>query len=70
MTEKNQTPNIDSTIYKVPVAALKEYRDNPRVGNVPAIAESLKANGQFRPIVVWRETHDFTKTQSNNGKEE
>lgn len=59
MTEKNQTPNIDSTIYDVPVSALREYRNNPRVGNVPAIAESLKANGQFRPIVVWRETHEI-----------
>jgi site-specific DNA-methyltransferase (adenine-specific) len=55
----DNTPNIDDKIYEVPVKALREYRDNPRVGNVPAIAESLKLNGQFRPIVVWRETQEI-----------
>jgi len=49
----------DNTIHEVSVYNLKEYRDNPRVGNVAAIAESLKSNGQFRPIVVWKETGEI-----------
>ena len=31
---------------------LKMFHKNPNVGNVPAIAESLKENGQFKPIIV------------------
>lgn len=46
------SPQIDNTIYEVAVSELKEYPNNARVGNVPAIAESLKINGQYRPIVV------------------
>lgn len=40
----------------VDVAALKPYRDNPRRGDLDAIAASLEANGQFRPIVANRGT--------------
>ncbi len=36
----------------VPLTKLKEYPKNPRRGNVKAIAESLRRNGQFRPIVA------------------
>ena len=36
----------------VDVNELKEYPENPRVGNVEKIAESLETNGQYRPIVV------------------
>lgn len=35
---------------------LKYYYQNPRRGNVEKVAESLKANGQFKPIVVNRGT--------------
>jgi Domain of unknown function (DUF4417)/ParB-like nuclease domain len=35
---------------------LKYYHRNPRRGNVEKVAESLKANGQFKPIVVNRGT--------------
>lgn len=38
----------------VPVAELKMHRQNPNDGNVEAIAESLRENGQFRAIVVNR----------------
>lgn len=31
---------------------LKGYYQNPRIGNVDAIAESLEENGQYKPIVV------------------
>lgn len=40
----------------VPVADLKPFDGNPRRGNVDAIRESLAAHGQYRPIVVRRET--------------
>jgi ParB-like chromosome segregation protein Spo0J len=45
-------------IQDVPVETLHEYADNPRVGNVSAIAESLRVSGQFRPIVVRKETSE------------
>lgn len=31
---------------------LTQYHRNPRIGDVDTIAESLKTNGQYRPIVV------------------
>jgi ParB-like chromosome segregation protein Spo0J len=54
-----QTPNIDNTIYDAPVSALLEYPGNPRQGSIEAIAESLRINGQYRPIVVRRETREI-----------
>ena len=36
----------------VPINSLKPYPLNPRRGNLKAITESLKVNGQYRPIVV------------------
>lgn len=42
----------------VPIADLLPYRSNPRVGNVEMIAESLRVNGQYRPIVVNRRTRE------------
>lgn len=41
----------------VPLKGLKYYYQNPRRGNVEKVAESLKSNGQFKPIVVNRGTH-------------
>ncbi len=43
---------------KVPIAGLKLYGKNPRRGNVAAIAESLAAHGQYRPIVVRQGTNE------------
>lgn len=42
---------------KVPLRGLNYYHKNPRRGNVEKVAESLKANGQFKPIVVNVGTH-------------
>ncbi len=42
----------------VDVAELVPYRTNPRRGDVGRIAESLEANGQYRPIVVRRSTNE------------
>lgn len=39
-------------IETMPVGDLTAYHRNPRRGNVNAIAESLKARGQYKPIVV------------------
>ena len=36
----------------VAVDSLKEFTGNPRKGNVKELVESLKANGQYKPIVV------------------
>jgi DNA modification methylase len=40
----------------VPVGDLHTYPGNPNVGDIPAIARSLAALGQYRPIVVNRGT--------------
>lgn len=40
----------------VEIASLVEYPGNPRRGDVPAIAESIQANGFFRPLVAQRST--------------
>ena len=39
-----------------PVADLVLHPDNPRQGDVGAIAESLKAHGQYKPIIVQAST--------------
>lgn len=36
----------------VPLSDLRTYPHNPRQGDIDAIADSLVANGQYRPIVV------------------
>lgn len=36
---------------------LKEYPGNPRKGNIDSIVESLKANGQYKPIVIQESTN-------------
>ena len=40
----------------VPIDSLKPYPINPRRGNLRAIEESLRTNGQYRPIVVQETT--------------
>jgi hypothetical protein len=35
---------------------LREYPGNPRKGNIDKIAESLIANGQYKPIVIQKDT--------------
>lgn len=45
------------TVEQVPVVDLRNYHKNPRTGNVTRIAESLRVNGQYRPLVANRGTH-------------
>lgn len=40
-----------------PVADLRTYHRNPRQGDTTAIADSLRVNGQYKPVVVNRGTH-------------
>jgi DNA modification methylase len=42
--------------HTVSIADLRPLPNNPRRGDVEAIAESLRANGQYRPIVINRRT--------------
>lgn len=42
----------------LPVAAISPHPRNPRRGDIEAIKQSLKANGQFRPIVVNSRTNE------------
>jgi ParB-like chromosome segregation protein Spo0J len=50
------TPRITTDTETVPVDQLTPHPGNPRRGNVDAIAESLRAHGQYRPIVANRRT--------------
>lgn len=43
----------------VAIETLKEFQGNPRKGNVDALAASLKTNGQYKPIVVRKETQEI-----------
>lgn len=47
----------DLEVSDVKLRTLQHYKDNPRIGDTAAIAESLKTNGQFAPIVVNIGTH-------------
>ena len=55
----NNNPQIDNTIYDIQINELIEYPNNARIGNTTAISESLKTNGQYRPIVVRKETNEI-----------
>lgn len=50
------TPGIGKTLL-IQTADLNLHHKNPRRGDVDAIAGSLQAHGQFRPIVVNEGTH-------------
>lgn len=39
------------------ISELKEYPGNARRGNISVLVESLKINGQYRPIVVQKSTN-------------
>ena len=42
---------------KTPLTQLKEYPGNARIGDVDAIADSLKSTGQYKPVIVQESTH-------------
>lgn len=45
------------TLESVPTAGLRTFHKNPRQGNVAVLVNSLRVNGQYKPIVVNRGTH-------------
>ena len=47
---KPKTPITGTETFRLD--ELQKYYKNPRQGDINAIAESLKINGQYRPIVV------------------
>jgi ParB-like chromosome segregation protein Spo0J len=53
------TPITDLSIYEVVLTALVPLAKNPRKGDIKKIAESLKVNGQYRPLVVRKETREI-----------
>lgn len=44
------------TVVRVPIADLIPHPENPRVGDVDRIRESLRAHGQYKPVVVQTST--------------
>jgi len=48
--------NINVNAELVPIESIKPHPQNPRLGDVVAIAESLEVNGQYSPVVVWNDT--------------
>lgn len=48
---------IERETRTVPIARLKAWPGNPRAHNIPIIRESLKENGQYRPVLVQRRTN-------------
>lgn len=59
MTEQHPAPLRDLTVHQVPVDDLVVYPGNARRGDIDKIARSLKANGQYRPLIVRRETNEI-----------
>ena len=43
----------------VEIDSIRPFEANPRRGDVEAVAESLRVNGQYRPIVVNRPTGEI-----------
>jgi ParB-like chromosome segregation protein Spo0J len=41
---------------QIPIGSVRPHPENPRKGNVAVIAESLRINGQYKPILVHRPT--------------
>lgn len=51
---EHNTPGLDTGT--APITLLKEYPGNPRHGDLGRLMNSLKAHGQFRPVVANRRT--------------
>lgn len=50
---------LDAQIDQADIDSLLPYAKNPRIGDVGAIAQSLKTNGQYRPLVVRADTREI-----------
>ena len=58
---KAQNNETQLSLQRVPVGQLRFYERNPRRGDVGAIKESLRANGQYVPLVVNRRTMEILR---------
>ncbi|WP_433225815.1 ParB N-terminal domain-containing protein [Microtetraspora malaysiensis] len=47
---------LSGSVERVAISSLKNHPDNPRRGDLDVIAESLRENGQFAPLVVQAST--------------
>lgn len=47
----------DLTVHDTPVADLALLPGNPRQGDIGAVAESMRTNGVYQPIIINRGTH-------------
>ena len=56
-TKKLSDEIAPGTTVEIPIADLRTYKRNPRKGNVGAIAASLRAHTQYRPITANIGTH-------------
>ena len=52
-------PVTDLTVHQIGVEDLRPFDGNPRIGDVTEIAKSLRKSGQYRPIVVRRDTMEI-----------
>lgn len=50
------TTILATAVEHVPCDSLTYYPGNPRLHDLPAISESLRINGQYRPLVVQKST--------------
>lgn len=55
-TSSNVVRIIAEQSVVVSIKDLKKYPKNPRVGNIPAIRESIRENGFFAPLIVQKST--------------
>jgi hypothetical protein len=56
-TVPGYSSDMESELVHLTPASVALYYKNPRLGNVKAIADSLRAHGQYKPVVVNRGTH-------------
>jgi site-specific DNA-methyltransferase (adenine-specific) len=49
----------DGAIYDTPINTIHPYKNNPRIGNIQAIKQSLQHHGQYKPIIVNRNTNEI-----------
>jgi site-specific DNA-methyltransferase (adenine-specific) len=59
MTDQRPAPLRDMSVHQVPLGDLVLFPGNARRGDIDKIARSLAANGQYRPIIVRRETGEI-----------
>lgn len=47
---------MSQEVVRVPITSIRPHPENPRRGNVAMIADSLKINSQYKPLLVQRST--------------